>query len=131
MSHSSYNSRSIVAGSSFLFTYPFGGPQQFLYLPWALNQQNACARRTIAATPHRILLRAWPDFLLGSYKQVFFKSEILNIFISRWSILASWTKRNNLINIASDAMIPTEHGDFRMRVFVDKNGAEHSILSVG
>ena len=40
-------------------------------------------------------------------------------------------KKHVSVNIASDAMIPTEHGDFRMRVFVDKNGAEHSILSVG
>lgn len=34
-------------------------------------------------------------------------------------------------NIQSDAVLPTEHGNFRMRVFVDKHGAEHSILSVG
>ena len=35
------------------------------------------------------------------------------------------------VNISSDAVLPTEHGNFRMRVFVDKDGAEHSILSVG
>ena len=34
-------------------------------------------------------------------------------------------------NIQSDAVLPTEHGNFRMRVFVNKHGAEHSILSVG
>ena len=34
-------------------------------------------------------------------------------------------------DIASDAILPTERGNFRMRVFVDDKGAEHSILSVG
>ena len=33
--------------------------------------------------------------------------------------------------IKSDAVLPTEQGNFRMRVFVDNDGAEHSILSVG
>ena len=34
-------------------------------------------------------------------------------------------------DIKSDAVLPTEQGNFRMRVFVDDDGAEHSILSVG
>ena len=34
-------------------------------------------------------------------------------------------------DITSDAILPTEQGNFRMRVFVDDKGAEHSILSVG
>ena len=34
-------------------------------------------------------------------------------------------------NIKADANLPTEHGNFRMRVFVDDQGAEHSVLSVG
>tara|TARA_B100001093_G_scaffold349099_1_gene333680 strand:- start:59629 stop:60240 length:612 start_codon:yes stop_codon:yes gene_type:complete len=34
-------------------------------------------------------------------------------------------------DVKSDAVLPTEHGNFRMRVFVDKFGAEHSVLSVG
>ena len=33
--------------------------------------------------------------------------------------------------IKADANLPTEHGNFRMRVFVDDQGAEHSVLSVG
>ena len=35
------------------------------------------------------------------------------------------------VNIKADANLPTEHGNFRMRVFVDDQGAEHSVLSVG
>tara|TARA_B110000467_G_scaffold150899_1_gene158790 strand:+ start:1611 stop:2222 length:612 start_codon:yes stop_codon:yes gene_type:complete len=34
-------------------------------------------------------------------------------------------------NIQSDAVLPTEHGNFRIRVFVDEQGAEHSLLSIG
>ncbi len=34
-------------------------------------------------------------------------------------------------NIQSDAVLPTEHGNFRIRVFVDSQGAEHSLLSIG
>lgn len=34
-------------------------------------------------------------------------------------------------NIQSDAVLPTEHGNFRIRVFVDSQGAEHALLSVG
>ena len=37
----------------------------------------------------------------------------------------------NPAEIKSDAMLPTEQGNFRIRVFVDDKGAEHSILSVG
>tara|TARA_B110000444_G_scaffold97003_1_gene92011 strand:+ start:119987 stop:120595 length:609 start_codon:yes stop_codon:yes gene_type:complete len=37
----------------------------------------------------------------------------------------------NPSEIKSDAMLPTEQGNFRIRVFVDDKGAEHSILSVG
>ena len=33
--------------------------------------------------------------------------------------------------IKADANLPTEHGNFRMRVFVDEEGSEHSVLSVG
>ena len=33
--------------------------------------------------------------------------------------------------IKADANLPTEYGNFRMRVFVDDEGAEHSLLSVG
>ena len=35
------------------------------------------------------------------------------------------------VTISADANLPTEHGNFRMRVFVDEDGAEHSVLSVG
>ena len=34
-------------------------------------------------------------------------------------------------NIQSDAVLPTEHGNFRIRVFVDSAGAEHALLSIG
>ena len=34
-------------------------------------------------------------------------------------------------NIQSDAVLPTEHGNFRIRVFVDSQGAEHALLSIG
>ena len=34
-------------------------------------------------------------------------------------------------HIKADANLPTEYGDFRMRVFVDDEGSEHSVLSVG
>lgn len=37
----------------------------------------------------------------------------------------------NPSEIKSDAILPTEQGNFRIRVFVDDKGAEHSILSVG
>ena len=37
----------------------------------------------------------------------------------------------NPAEIKSDAILPTEQGNFRIRVFVDDKGAEHSILSVG
>lgn len=37
----------------------------------------------------------------------------------------------NPSEIKSDAMLPTEQGNFRIRVFVDDKGSEHSILSVG
>lgn len=33
--------------------------------------------------------------------------------------------------IKADAILPTEYGNFRMRVFVDDEGSEHSVLSVG
>ena len=33
--------------------------------------------------------------------------------------------------VKADANLPTEHGNFRMRVFVDDMGGEHSVLSVG
>ena len=34
-------------------------------------------------------------------------------------------------DIQSDAMLPTEHGNFRIRVFTDSSGAEHAMLSIG
>ena len=34
-------------------------------------------------------------------------------------------------DIKADANLPTEYGNFRMRVFVDDQGGEHSVLSVG
>ena len=42
-------------------------------------------------------------------------------------------KHQNIIadNVQSDAMLPTEHGNFRIRVFTDSSGAEHSLLSIG
>ena len=33
--------------------------------------------------------------------------------------------------IQSDAVLPTEYGNFRIRVFVDSQGAEHALLSIG
>jgi hypothetical protein len=36
-----------------------------------------------------------------------------------------------LADIKADANLPTEYGNFRMRVFVDDQGGEHSVLSVG
>ena len=35
------------------------------------------------------------------------------------------------MKIEAEAFLPTEYGDFRIRVMVDENGSEHSILSVG
>ena len=35
------------------------------------------------------------------------------------------------MKIEADAFLPTEYGNFRIRVMVDENGAEHSLLSVG
>ena len=35
------------------------------------------------------------------------------------------------MKIEADALLPTEYGEFRIKVMVDKNGNEHSILSVG
>ena len=35
------------------------------------------------------------------------------------------------MQIEADAFLPTEYGNFRIRVMVDENGSEHSILSVG
>ena len=35
------------------------------------------------------------------------------------------------MKIEADAILPTEYGEFRIKVMVDKNGNEHSILSVG
>lgn len=40
-------------------------------------------------------------------------------------------QKMNPSEVKSDAMLPTEQGNFRIRVFVDDKGAEHSILSVG
>ena len=37
----------------------------------------------------------------------------------------------NIDEVKSDAMLPTEQGNFRIRVFVDSKGAEHSVLSIG
>ena len=37
----------------------------------------------------------------------------------------------NIDEIKSDTILPTEQGNFRIRVFVDEKGAEHSVLSVG
>ena len=37
----------------------------------------------------------------------------------------------NIDDVKSDAMLPTEQGNFRIRVFVDSKGAEHSVLSIG
>ena len=62
----------------------------------------------------------------------------LKIQFSYTSLYPQRRKQRNMnnntapaVNISSDAVLPTEHGNFRMRVFVDKDGAEHSILSVG
>ena len=35
------------------------------------------------------------------------------------------------MQIEADAFLPTEYGNFRIRVMVDENGSEHSLLSVG
>ncbi len=35
------------------------------------------------------------------------------------------------MKIEAEAFLPTEYGNFRIRVMVDENGSEHSILSVG
>ena len=35
------------------------------------------------------------------------------------------------MQIEAEAFLPTEYGNFRIRVMVDENGSEHSILSVG
>ena len=35
------------------------------------------------------------------------------------------------MNIEAEAFLPTEYGNFRIRVMVDEKGLEHSILSVG
>ena len=35
------------------------------------------------------------------------------------------------MKIEAEAFLPTEYGNFRIRVMVDENGLEHSILSVG
>ena len=35
------------------------------------------------------------------------------------------------MKIEADALLPTEYGEFRIKVMVDENGNEHSILSVG
>ena len=40
-------------------------------------------------------------------------------------------KQINIDDVKSDAMLPTEQGNFRIRVFVDSKGAEHSVLSIG
>lgn len=45
-----------------------------------------------------------------------------------------WSMTNHFelaARIKADANLPTEHGNFRMRVFVDEEGSEHSVLSVG
>ena len=35
------------------------------------------------------------------------------------------------MQIEADAFLPTEYGNFRIRVMVDENGSEHTLLSVG
>ena len=35
------------------------------------------------------------------------------------------------MKIEAEAFLPTEYGNFKIRVMVDENGSEHSILSVG
>ena len=35
------------------------------------------------------------------------------------------------MKIEADAFLPTEYGNFRIRVMVDENGSEHTLLSVG
>ena len=37
----------------------------------------------------------------------------------------------DLMKIEADAQVPTEYGNFRVRVMVDKKGEEHAIFSVG
>lgn len=34
-------------------------------------------------------------------------------------------------DVPSDTVLPTEYGNFRLRVFVDSQGAEHALLSIG
>ena len=45
--------------------------------------------------------------------------------------LRSMKQNINIDDIKADTILPTELGNFRMRVFVDEKGAEHSVLSVG
>ena len=45
--------------------------------------------------------------------------------------LESMKQNINIDDIKADTILPTELGNFRMRVFVDEKGAEHSVLSVG
>ena len=35
------------------------------------------------------------------------------------------------MKIEADAYLPTEHGNFRVRVMVDEKGFEHAVFSVG
>jgi GTP cyclohydrolase II len=56
-------------------------------------------------------------------------------FISRKFRSANMTiqfrKSAEPIDIEADAMLPTEHGNFRIRVTVDSKGKEHSLLYTG
>ena len=40
-------------------------------------------------------------------------------------------KQAEPVDIEADAMLPTEHGNFRIRVTVDSTGKEHSLLYTG
>ncbi len=49
--------------------------------------------------------------------------------LAGFSVMSQYTAL--AAHIKADANLPTEYGNFRMRVFVDDKGSEHSVLSVG
>ena len=40
-------------------------------------------------------------------------------------------RKNKIVEIEADSFLPTEYGNFRIRVTVDEDGNEHSLLYTG
>jgi len=72
------------------------------------------------------------NFEIGFIKKCFESSRFDTLLYIQFRKLEHMEQHKSLAqDIPSDAVLPTEYGNFRLRVFVDFEGAEHALLSIG